>query len=52
MNTLRPAGAVSESYVTTLIPAAIAFLSAGTTAFGSFALMAIADTFCVVNVLM
>src|SRR5436190_18798239 len=52
MNRLRPARAVSESYVTILMPELIAFLSAGTTAFGSFAEIAIALTFCVVSVLM
>src|SRR4051812_16920540 len=52
MNMLRPSGAVSESYVTTLMPEFIAFLSAGTTAFVSLAEIAIAPTFCVVSVLM
>src|SRR4051812_9678129 len=52
MNRSRPSGAVSESYVTTLMPAALAFCSAGTTAFGSLAEMTIASCFCVVSVLM
>src|SRR6201991_4582133 len=52
MNRSRPSGAVSESYVTTLMPAARAFCSAGTTAFGSLAEMTIASCFCVVSVLM
>src|SRR3954453_18549773 len=34
------------------MPAALAFSSAGTTAFGSFALITIASCFCVVSVLM
>src|SRR3954447_4501845 len=52
MNTLRPAGAVSESYVTTLMPCDIARFSEGTTAFGSLAEIAMASTFCEVRVLM
>src|SRR4051794_17083407 len=52
MKMSRPAGSVSESYVTTLMPAALAFSSAGTTAFGSLAEMTIASCFCVVSVLM
>src|SRR4051812_35894707 len=52
MNRLRPSGAVSESYVTTLMPEFIAFLSAGTTALASLAEIAIAPTFWVVSVLM
>src|SRR3954453_6986002 len=52
MNMLRPSGAVSESYVTTLMPASIAFLSAGTMALASLAEIAIAPTFWVLSVLM
>src|SRR3954463_1165911 len=52
MKICRASGAVSASKETTLIPASAAFLSAGATAFASFALITIADTFCVVSVLM